>query len=83
MVSEAFLVNHLAAMEKRLGVKMGLTDTKVDKKTDELRDLRMRMDKNDSELDDRITRVVCDLAGQGAPVGGSGLPAPPNLAPRH
>ena len=75
-VSETTLVNHLAAMENRLGLKMDRTEEKVDKNTSDLQELRERVNKNDAGLYDRIIKVVCGLSGVGPPPGASGLSGP-------
>ena len=51
-VTETTLVNHLAAMESRLGVRLGGMEVKVDQNTSEIHSLRDRVEKNESELDD-------------------------------
>ena len=76
-MTETTLVNHLAAMEDRLGRKMETTDAKVVANSVEIKELRCRVDKNESELDDRIIRVVCSIPGIGPlPSAGSGLSGP-------
>ena len=62
-VTETTLVNHLAAMENnRLGIKMDRTEVKVDKNTEDLKELKERVGRNEAGLDDRVVRVVCGLS---------------------
>ena len=50
-ITETTLVAHLAAMERCLGTKMDRTKVKVDKNSTDIRELRERVDKNDSAVE--------------------------------
>ena len=56
-MTETTLVNHLAAIDNRLGVKMSRTEEKVDHNTVKLKSLRERVEKNEDELDDRLLYI--------------------------
>ena len=59
---------------------MDRTEVMVGENRAEIKELKERVEKNESDLDDRIVRVVCAIPGVGQAVGSMGLPPPASQA---